>query len=202
MRVMGLILLTLVVSLSPVSAYQEYSGGPIVVNEIELTTEEGYALMQAYGVIPAGNYWYDPLSGLWGNWGGPAGGQISPGLPFRGSLSPNASGGGTGVFINGREIHTLEFQLLQQTFGSVTAGRYWMNAQWIGGVEGGPPAFNLQAAAGVGNRGGGSGYNINTYGGSLMSDGNCSAYLHPSGASVMSGNCQSPPQLTRHNALY
>ena len=61
-----------------------------------------------------------------------------------------------------------------------------MNAQWIGGIEGGPPSFSLQAGGGGG---GNSGYNVNTYGGGLMSDGNCSGYLHPSGASVMTGDC-------------
>ena len=76
---------------------------------------------------------------------------------------------------------------LQQLYGSVTPGRYWMNAQLIGGFEGGPAIFNLGAAGG--DQGTGSGYNRNTYGGSLMSDGNCSGYLHPSGASVMTGSC-------------
>ena len=113
------------------------------------------------------------------------------GLPLGGPLRADASGGGTGVFINGREIHGQEYLLLMQTFGSVMPGRYWMNAQLIGGFEGGPATFNLNTAAGNSgsSSGGGSGYNVNTYGGSLMSDGGCSGYLHPSGASVMTGNC-------------
>ncbi len=189
-KFLGFLLIGLFVG-TPAVAYHEISGGPIVVNDRELSAEDGYALMQHYGAIPSGDYWYDPVSGLWGNDGGPSSGQIMAGLPLGGSLRADASGGGTGVFINGREIHAQEYLLLMQTFGSVVPGRYWMNTQLIGGFEGGPAIFNLRAAsAGNGsNSGGGSGYNVNTYGGSLMSDGSCSGYLHPSGASVMTGNC-------------
>jgi hypothetical protein len=191
-RKLGLVYLALLIA-GPAAAYHEFSGGPIIVNGQELSSQKGYALMQYYGVIPAGNYWYDPVSGLWGNAGGPGAGQIAPGLDLGGRLQANASGGGTGVFINGREIHRREYGSLLQLYGSVIPGRYWMNAQLIGGFEGGPAIFNLNAAAGNAGQGSasgsGSGYNTNTYGGGLMSDGNCSGYLHPNGTSVMTGNC-------------
>ena len=191
MRSLLVVTILSLLSISPAHAYHEYSGGPIVVNGQELGAEDGLALMQHYGVIPAGNYWYDPVSGFWGASGGPAAGQIMSGLALGGPLPANASGGGTGVFVNGREIHPQEYLTLVQMYGSVAPGRYWMNAQLIGGLEGGPAIFNLNAAANsAGSNGGsGSGYNVNTYGGSLMSDGGCSGYLHPSGASVMTGNC-------------
>ena len=64
-----------------------------------------------------------------------------------------------------------------------------MNAQLIGGFEGGPAIFNLDAAANQGDSGRGAGYNRDTIGGGLMSDGNCAGYLHPGGASVMVGAC-------------
>jgi len=180
-------------STSPASAYHEVAGGPIIVNAQELSTQDGNALMQYYGVIPTGSYWYDPVSGLWGIAGGPGVGQIIPGLDLGGPLQVNASGGGTDVYINGREIHPQEYLTLLQIYGSVVPGRYWMDAQLNGGFEGGPAIFNLNAAAGntgsASSTESGSGYNVNTYGGGLMSDGNCSAYLHPSGASVMTGNC-------------
>ena len=152
-----------------------------------LDSQTGNQLILYYGAIPAGNYWYDPVSGLWGASGGPSSGQIYPGLVLGGALEANASGGGTGVFINGRELHPSEVAYLQRLYGSVVPGRYWMNAQMIGGFEGGPAIFNLSAAGGGGS--GGSGYNRNTIGGGLMSDGNCAGYLHPGGASVMTGNC-------------
>lgn len=93
------------------------------------------------------------------------------------------------ILVNGEALDSQTGSRLIQAYGSVMPGRYWMNAQLIGGLEGGPAIFNLGAAAGGTSQGGGAGYNRNTYGGSLMSDGNCSGYLHPSGASVMSGNC-------------
>jgi len=174
-------------------AYHQVAGGPIVVNGQELSAEQGQALMQLYGPIPAGYYWYDRYSGLWGAMGGPSTGQILPDLDLGGRLQANASGGGTGVYVNGRELHPLEVQRLIQLYGSVMPGRYWMNALLIGGFEGGPATFNLNAAAaatGGGYGGGqGSGYNRNTIGGGLMSDGGCSGYLHPGGATVMTGDC-------------
>lgn len=181
-----IIWLALAVS-APALAYHEISGGPIVVNGVELSSADGSALMQYYGVIPAGNYWYDPVSGLWGLQGGPGIGQIVPGLSLGGRLQAGASAGGTGVFVNGREIHIEEYYSLLRLYGSVIPGRYWMNARFVGGFEGGPAIFNLgQVSAGGGS---GGGYNRNTVGGGLMSDGNCSGYLHPGGASVMTGNC-------------
>ncbi len=193
MRKLASLLILSLLMISHADAYHEYSGGPIIVNEQELNSKDGNTLIQYYGIIPAGNYWYDRVSGMWGSMGGPSNGQIMPGLNFGGMLNPAASGGGTGVFVNGREIHPQEYMNLLQLYGTVVPGRYWMNAQLIGGFEGGPATFNLNAAASYSSSGStgnsGSGYNVNSYGGSLMSDGNCSGYLHPSGASVMTGNC-------------
>ncbi len=179
-----IVTLALLASL-PVFAYHEIAGGPIIVNGQELGSQQGSALIQYYGGIPAGSYWYDRVSGLWGLVGGPSTGQILPNLDIGGDLRAASSGGGTGVFINGREIHVKEFVYLQQLYGVVVQGRYWMNAQLIGGFEGGPAIFNLGVAAG----GQSSGYNRNSIGGGLMSDGDCAGYLHPGGASVMTGNC-------------
>ncbi len=172
---------------SPLHAYHGIAGGSILVNGQELSSRDGAALMQWYGPIPAGRYWYDPVSGLWGPEGGPSTGQIVPNLPLGGPLRADASNSRTGVFVNGREIHYQELAYLQQLYGYVNPGRYWLNANMIGGHEGAPATFDLRAAGAGG--GGGSGYNRNTVGGGLMSDGNCSGYLHPSGASVMTGNC-------------
>jgi len=172
----------------PLYAYDSAAGGPIIVNGQQLSSQQGQGLMQLYGPIPAGSYWYDPVSGLWGLAGGPSTGQILPNLPMGGPLRADASNSRTGVFVNGREIHFQELAYLRQLYGVVNPGRYWMNAQLIGGYEGGPPVFNLRAADG-GGASGGSGYNRNSIGGGLMSDGNCAGYLSPSGASVMTGNC-------------
>ncbi len=73
----------------------------IYVNGTRLSEEKTLALQQAYGQIPTGRYWYDPVSGLWGVEGRSVVGQIRPGLDLGGSLKTNASNGNTGVFING-----------------------------------------------------------------------------------------------------
>ena len=139
----------------PALAYHEIAGGPIIVNGQELSSQQGNQLMQLYGPIPTGDYWYDPISGLWGLLGGPSTGQILPNLLMGGPLRADVSGGGTGVFINGRELHVQEVARLRQIYGSVVPGRYWMNANFIGGFEGAPASFNLSAAASA--AGGGQG---------------------------------------------
>ena len=100
----------------PLHAYHGVAGGPIIVNGQELDARQGQGLMQLYGPIPAGNYWYDPVSGLWGPAGGPSTGQILAHLPMGGPLRANASNSRTGVFVNGREIHYEEFAYLQQLY--------------------------------------------------------------------------------------
>ncbi len=102
--------------------------------------------------VPDGDYWYDNATGAWGLWGGPAAGLIPAGLSLGGAMPPNSSGGGTGVFINGRELNPVDVQRLQQ-ITPVVAGRYWMDAQGNGGLEGQPASFNLVQLAQQANRG-------------------------------------------------
>jgi hypothetical protein len=136
--------------------------------------------------IPAGEYWYDRTSGLWGKRGGPTLGQILPDLDLGGPLRADASGGDTGVFINGRQIHPVELGYLRQLYGTVNRGRYWLDTGGTGGYEGGPPQFHLgTAAAAKGGGGGYAGYNRRTPFGSIGGDSNCSYYLHPGGSSVL-----------------
>ena len=181
------VLLLLTVGFSTARADHDRGTGQVIVNGVALSARQVQALSQVYGPIPTGNFWYDPVSGLWGLAGGPSVAQIMPGLALGGPLRADASNGRTGVFINGREIHGQELLYLQRLFGVVYQGRYWLSPQMIGGYEGGPPAFDLRAAGGGGPTG--PGYNRNTIGGGLMSDGGCSGYLHPGGATVMTGNC-------------
>ena len=119
----------------------------VVVNGVALNKDQVQLLIRRYGKVYVGRYWYDAYSGLYGYEGQGAAGQLEPGLAVGGSLSATASGGGdgtvTGVFINGREIHPDEYAFLRQLFGQVIPGRYWMNAQGIGGFEHGPVLFNL-----------------------------------------------------------
>jgi hypothetical protein len=194
MRASATILSVLCVFLIGSTAAAQKQGG-VYVNGQLVTAEQIQVALQTMGIqpgaatIPPGRYWYDSKSGLWGMEGGPTVGQIFPELELGGPLQPNASGGGTGVFINGRELHPQEVAFLQRIFGVVIPGRYWMDWQGVGGYEGGPALFNVAAAAAAAGAQGGmyGGQTRRTLFGGTGSDGNCSYYMHPSGSSVM--NC-------------
>ena len=163
----------------------------IVVNGVRLSLQTEAQLRAAGIVLPPGDYWYDFVSGWWGNEGGPSIGQLPPGLRLGGALRTDASGGGTGTFINGRELHPVEVQQLTLLFNApVPRLRFWMNAQGIGGPEGGPATFSLQAAAQARQQAqGGSGIRRGP-GGTTGGDGKCFYFNDPStGASVMTGDC-------------
>ncbi|MEM9187617.1 MAG: hypothetical protein AAGF12_00475 [Myxococcota bacterium] len=97
--------------------------------------------------LPDGNYWYDNESGALGPWGGPAQEFVPAQLNIGGPMVPNASTGGTAVFVNGREIHPEELITLQNVVGrEVPQGRYWMDFQGNAGPEGGASLINLFVA--------------------------------------------------------
>ena len=77
---------------------------------------------------PAGRYWYDSASGLYGIEGREAIGMMRPGHDY-GPLSPNASNGNTNLVVNGRIINSAEYAYLQQVFGVVYPGRYWLDGK-------------------------------------------------------------------------
>ena len=140
---------------------QPTGGDAIIVNAQPLTAAERQALEQRFAVrTHPGRYWYDAVSGAWGFERGPTAGFLPPGLSLGGPLRADASGGGTGVFINGREIHPLDVAALSQ-LGPVWRGRWWVNAQGYFGPEGGPVWGNIWANV---QRGGGrssGGYSSN-----------------------------------------
>jgi hypothetical protein len=118
------------------------------VNGQALTAEQIAALHQIYGHPPQpGDWWYDPVSGLLGPWGGPPMSQILPGHPL-GVVPAEASGGLTGVSLNGRAVHPGELAWLRALLGGLEDGRYWLDAYGNLGVEGHPLALvNLLAVA-------------------------------------------------------
>jgi hypothetical protein len=111
--------------------------------------------------LPDGAYWYDPICGAFGAWGGPVVAILPPGLPLGGPVPANASGGGTGVFTNGRELHAFDVLYLQHLLGPIRPGRYFTDAMGNAGLEGGPVLVNLVAAAQ--QRGGFSSYSANAH---------------------------------------
>jgi hypothetical protein len=187
---LSLFMLLIFVELPDVAA-EAPANKKVVINGTQLTAKDIQTLERNYGVpMQTGRYWYDKMSGLWGYAGQPTAGQILAGLQLGGPLKADASNGNTGVFINGRQLPVVEVTYLQQ-LGTVYKGRYWMNAQGVGGIEGGPAIFDLGAAARQRSGGGLYGGNSRTTPfGHLGSDGKCSYYFDPkSGSSVMSGNC-------------
>jgi hypothetical protein len=133
---------TLLALLAPAAATL---AADVIVNGVRLEDSTRQALERSYGVpIKPGKYWYDAVSGVWGLEGGPAEGQIHPGLRLGGPLKADASKGRTGVVVNGRELHELDVAALRRCV-AVIPGRYWVLANGVGGPEGGPPQFNLAA---------------------------------------------------------
>jgi len=104
-------------------------------------------LERAYGGrLPDGAYWYDNRTGIMGVWNGPSLIQLPPGMGLGGAMPANCSGGGTGVFVNGRELHVLDVLALSK-LGPVLPGRYWVDANGDFGYERGPRLGNLVAIA-------------------------------------------------------
>ncbi|KAK7332764.1 hypothetical protein VNO80_29519 [Phaseolus coccineus] len=65
------------------------------------------------GPIQPGNYWYDFRGGFWGVMGGPCLGIIPPFIEeFNHPLPYNCSAGNTDVYVNGRELHQNDLDLL------------------------------------------------------------------------------------------
>jgi hypothetical protein len=127
----------------------EQSTGGVVINNVTLTNAQITEIEKQYGVKPKpGNYWYDPKSGLYGVVGYQAYGYMQPNHRF-GSMKRNSSNGNTGIFINGRELPTLEYSVWSYMVGSwIQPGRYWLDHQGNAGYEGNPtPTINLFVAA-------------------------------------------------------
>ncbi|XP_077227406.1 uncharacterized protein LOC143860583 [Tasmannia lanceolata] len=65
------------------------------------------------GPILPGQYWYDCRAGFWGVMGQQCIGIIPPSIEeFNYPMPKNCAGGNTGIFVNGRELHPKDFELL------------------------------------------------------------------------------------------
>jgi hypothetical protein len=166
----------------------------VVINERALSGEELAQVEQAYQIrIPDADYWYDATLGAWGAKGGPTMGFLAPGLALGGPLQADASGSGTGIFVNGRELHPLDVMGLQRVTGPIVPGRYFITAEGLAGNEGGPPQWNLAALACASGGGSGGDNPTNTWqssvtGASGFSDGHTGAVFLPNGGIVSTGD--------------
>jgi len=162
----------------------------VIINRQRLSDAEVAQAEKKYRVrIPDADYWYDRVLGAWGARGGPTMGFINPGLDLGGSLQADASGGGTSVLVNGRDLHPYDLLALQQLTGPIMPGRYFITAQGLAGFEGGPPLWDLGAMAAQAQGGGGSNtWQSKITGSSGFSDGTTGAVFLPNGGIVSTGN--------------
>lgn len=155
------------------------------LNGRALSSDDLNTINATYGLkIGSGDFWYDPISGAWGYWGGPTVGFLAPNMKL-GRAPLDASGGGTGVVLNGRELHPVDLGAFQQLLGYIYPGYYWLDANGYFGYEGGQALGNLIQVAQSSSSSSG-GYYDSTYFGNVGSDGQ-SSYFYDSetGCSVM-----------------
>jgi len=163
--------------------------GVVVVNGKALGAADLARAREIYGLgIPPGDYWYDRVLGAWGVRGSQTLGFIAPGLELGGDLQADASGGGTGIFVNGRELHAYDVLALQQITGPIMPGRYFIIAEGLAGPEGGPVLWNLRAMAAQAAGGGSNTWQSRITGASGFSHGNTGAVFLPNGGIVSYGN--------------
>ncbi len=159
----------------------------VQVNGQRLTSETIQTLRQHGVQVQDGAYWYDAHSGAWGFACGPTVGFLVPGLPVDATLPADASCGTTGVFVNGRQLHSYDVMALQQLVGAVVPGRYWMDGYANVGYEGGPALVNLLQLAQAQGAGGNTFYRSNNTGIGAGSSGGTS-YVMGKDWSVIVGN--------------
>ncbi len=121
--------------------------GNVSVNGQRLTPDQVAQLTQFGVQVYEGDYWYDPVCGAWGIWGGPTQGFVTPGINLA-PLPAHASNGKTGVYVNGRNLTQSEHNyLMALAGGAIYPGEYWLDAQGYAGYVGGPALINYIHAA-------------------------------------------------------
>lgn len=110
---------------TPTTARNQVQSSPqpdvrITINGKVCTQNEIQILRRAGSPCKPGNYWYDTMSGAMGTSGGPAFCYFVPGLNIGGPLQANASNGTSGVFVNGRNLSTVDVMNWYKFIGPVS----------------------------------------------------------------------------------
>lgn len=162
------------------------SGHAVFFNGKPLSDAELQEIERKYRfAVPDGRYWYDPVCGAWGFEGGPQCGVAVAGLAYGGPLRADASGGNTGVFVNGRELHAIDISLLASLVGAVIPGRWSVDAGGNFGPDGWPKIGNIYALvqSRMSAASGGSSGDTGKYG-SLVSNGSFIGFQGAPGSGV------------------
>lgn len=134
------------VSDSPFASRQVY------INRIRLDDAVVQGLESRYRTrIADGKYWYDVHCGAWGMEGGPTAGFVPAGLALPGPMPADISGEGTGIFVNGREVHTQDQAAFNRICGYTIAGRYRLDHQGNLRSENGTFIVNLMPSSRYGS---------------------------------------------------
>jgi hypothetical protein len=167
----------------PTAAGDRQPPSGVIINRVSLEPARRAALEQQYGThLPDGRFWYDHQSGAWGMEGGPTLGFVAAGLDLPGPMPQDISGGGTGIVINGREIHPQDQMALMSVLGTTIPGSYWLDAQGNLGIQGGGVIVNLVQAA-QRSGGGGRGGLVSGAGGTVGTDGSGGVLFYQHNAS-------------------
>jgi hypothetical protein len=149
------------------------------------------ALSAARGQLPAGDWWYDSRSGLYGMMGKGASGVVEAGYDF-GPLPRDASSGSSGIFFNGRQLTALEAAYVLYLFGidpaqaPYYAGEYLLEATGDLYTAQGVPVGNLYQRA---QQSGGSGGSCEVWSSRLAAGNSCGgcSYVNVGGSFATSG---------------
>lgn len=118
----------------------------VIINGERLSDNAILSLSAQYNMrIQDGRYWYDSYSGAWGYEGGPIQGFTRSGLPLGGKLQADASGGETGVYLNGRELPSQDLDLFINLLGQLPPGDYWLDSHFNFGIVNGTQHISLLA---------------------------------------------------------
>ena len=110
----------------------------VIFNGMILDRKQLEEFHNQYHYFPLpGDYWYDPISGLYGAVGYDAFGYLKPGHEY-GAMVASCSKGDSRFFINGRCLTRREALIWRQLLGrDLRPGRYHFNGDGILGWEGG-----------------------------------------------------------------
>ncbi|KAL6536374.1 hypothetical protein OROGR_012946 [Orobanche gracilis] len=105
----------------------EVGGSQVFVNGHFLPDRVVKRAEKLAGPIQPGKYWYDKLAGFWGVMGHPCLGIIMPNIEeFDYPMPRDCAAGNTKVFVNGRELHQKDFDLLSSRGLPITRNRSYV----------------------------------------------------------------------------